>query len=118
MHACSISPPDEASSTMKSTSFMVHAVDVHRAVEASKLHPPALRYVHAHPAVAAGGREGVGVAAKLNHRRSRGRIVQDRWSAAREKTERVAATQNPSASILAARHLNIGRVQLAAAMDV
>src|SRR5438552_16051267 len=99
MHARSIAPPDEASSTMKSTSFMIHAIEVHRAVEAAKLHAPALRDVHTNAAVAAGGRQGVGVAAKLNHRRSSGRIVQAGWAAARGKTQRVTALQSPAAAL-------------------
>src|SRR5438270_2731476 len=69
MHARSISPPPVASSTMKSTSFMIHAIEVRGSGETAQLDASAADDVHANAAVAAGGRKEVGIAADLNHRR-------------------------------------------------
>src|SRR5712691_7759289 len=69
MHARSISPPLEASSTMKSTSLMIHPIEVHDAVEAAQLDAPAACDIDANAPVPFGRRQRVGISAELNHRR-------------------------------------------------
>src|SRR6266542_3629267 len=117
MQARSISPPLVASSTMKSASLMIHAIEVDRAIEAAQLHAAAVRDVNANAAVAAGGRQGVRIAAELNHRRSAGRILQDRRTGVCEKADGVARPKDPSAAIRKSHHLELMRIQLATAMD-
>src|SRR4029077_20163734 len=74
----SISPPPVASSTMTSTSVMIHAVEIRGAAEAAQLDAAAVRQIHADLAVAFRRRKKKHVAANLHHRLDRSRILQPR----------------------------------------
>src|SRR5437867_2763669 len=115
--ARSISPPPDGSSTMKSTSLMIHPIEVHDAHQATQLDAAAVGETHANGAVAVGRRKRISISAELDHRRGSSGVLQNRRPAARKKTQGVAGMNDPAARIGKSLHLVFVGIELAAAMD-
>src|SRR6266849_1445815 len=113
----SISPPPVASSTMTSTSLMIHAIESHGAGQTPELDASGSRDVHLNRSVAASGRQKIGIASDLNHRARSGGVLKPRGTGARQKAQRVSRLHDPTPAIRETLHLEFRRIQLAAAMD-
>src|SRR5581483_4693277 len=116
MQARSISPPPVASRTMAATSVMIEPVEIDFAGKAAQLDAPLAWNLHRDRRTPP-GREDIGAAPDLNHCARRGRVLQPRRAAARQKAERVARVHDPSAGIEETLHLKFVRVERTAAMD-
>src|SRR5207244_1259591 len=117
MQSRSIAPPS-ISSTMTSTSLMIHPIEKDGAGQTTELGPPVPRDHHARRLRSVScWRQCIRLRPDLEDRRLGGAILQPRRSAVRENAYRIAGVQNPAAAEHEALNLELLRIEIAPAMD-